>query len=368
MNYSCAQLKQMAKQRMRGNFPHAILIMLIIGVASSILYALMSAILGFGSFSYLSGGYSSYNPSFESAVLSLISFTLITLFLSILETGDSRFYYNVTTGRPSSVEDILFPFRNHPLKALGIQCLIALIGVACLIPLYFVLFLSAIYPNPGIILLSFLVFIGSMTAELFLMLSFSQAVFVYVQNPEIGVIEALRESYKMMRGYRVSLLYMNLSFIPMLLLVSITCGIASLYVTPYMSSTQAMFYLQVSGQLPPEGPFSDNGWFYQQNPYNQGGQYGNQGPYNQNGPYSDQGPYNQNGPYPDQDPYNQNEPYPNQNPYDQDGQYPNSNDREQDGQNYNDPYDIPNQESDKKNKNGQSLDGYENPYKDNYYN
>lgn len=61
-------------------------------------------------------------------------------------------------------------------------------------------------------------------------------------NPNLKPMEALRLSRKMIRGHRTELFVLDLSFIPWILLVIITLGIASIYVDPYVYTTKALYY------------------------------------------------------------------------------------------------------------------------------
>ena len=75
--------------------------------------------------------------------------------------------------------------------------------------------------------------------------------------------EALDESIDIMDGHKMDYFVLVLSFIPWMILVSITCGLASLYVSPYMTATFANFYLAIKPQAEPNinGNFTDN--YYQ---------------------------------------------------------------------------------------------------------
>ena len=122
-------------------------------------------------------------------------------------------------------------------------------------------------------------------------------------NPNLSAKQARELSRRMTDGYKGDLFIMHLSFIPWLLLVGITFGIAAIYVVPYMACTGAMYYENLknnaiaSGRARPEEfgvfpvpPYADNGEFYNQNPQEpQNGGY----QYNAN-PYAPQNPYAQN--------------------------------------------------------------------------
>lgn len=72
--------------------------------------------------------------------------------------------------------------------------------------------------------------------------SYAMGFYILADNPELTAREALARSKEMMRGHKMELFVLQLSFIGWYLLVSITFGIASIYVVPYMNATTANFY------------------------------------------------------------------------------------------------------------------------------
>ena len=73
-------------------------------------------------------------------------------------------------------------------------------------------------------------------------LSYSMAPFILAENPTMTAREALNESKKITNGAKMDLFVLCLSFIGWMLLGTITCGIAYIYVLPYMSTTMANTY------------------------------------------------------------------------------------------------------------------------------
>lgn len=61
-------------------------------------------------------------------------------------------------------------------------------------------------------------------------------------NPNLKPTEAIRLSKKMVQGNRTELFVLELSFIPWILLMIVTFGIASVYVLPYINTTKALYY------------------------------------------------------------------------------------------------------------------------------
>ena len=76
-------------------------------------------------------------------------------------------------------------------------------------------------------------------------LGYSMAMYILAENPDMPALEALKKSQEMMDGHKMELFVLYLSFIGWFLLTAVTCGIASLYVTPFVNATMVNFYLNI---------------------------------------------------------------------------------------------------------------------------
>lgn len=72
--------------------------------------------------------------------------------------------------------------------------------------------------------------------------SYAMTPYIIADNPDISALDAIDRSKKMMDGHKWELFVLRLSFIGWILLGCITCGLAFIYVTPYMQVTTANFY------------------------------------------------------------------------------------------------------------------------------
>ena len=72
--------------------------------------------------------------------------------------------------------------------------------------------------------------------------SYAMTNYILIDNPELTGNQAITESRKMMNGHKMDLFLLDLSFIGWYLLTAFTCGILSLYVTPYHHAARANFY------------------------------------------------------------------------------------------------------------------------------
>ena len=60
---------------------------------------------------------------------------------------------------------------------------------------------------------------------------------------------AFRESARLMKGNKGRYIFLRLSFLHLVFLSVLTCGIALIWVTPYIQMANTMFYLDITGEL-----------------------------------------------------------------------------------------------------------------------
>lgn len=78
-------------------------------------------------------------------------------------------------------------------------------------------------------------------------LGLSQTFFIMAENPGISGVDAMKESWEMMKGYKTQLFMLGLSFIPWVLLSVLTLFIGLLWLLPYIYVSYAHFHLQLKG-------------------------------------------------------------------------------------------------------------------------
>ncbi len=181
------QLKEMAKSQIKGNIGVLFVIVLLIGLVGGAVSAIPVV-----------GGVAAalvVTPAFALAVIQI--------------------YLGMTQGRKPEIGDMFSEFKNF-WPAFKVNFLVSL----------FTSLWSILFVIPGIVK-------G---------LSYSQAMYILAENPEIGALEAIDRSKKMMDGHKMELFVLSLSFIGWMLLGTITFGIAFIYVIPYMQATLANFY------------------------------------------------------------------------------------------------------------------------------
>lgn len=234
-----ALLKQDAKNAMSMANPHPVLTTLAfmaIQVAAQVVLYLVSTIFGVASSLTMgimmeSGGYySDYSAantvSTAGILIYLVVAVLLSLVLGVIQFGYTAYSLKVFKGEETGVNE-LFSHFSMIFKVFGLSLWMGL----------FIFLWSCLCYIPGIIAA----------------LRYSQAFYILAENPDKGIRQCVNESKMMMSGRLWEYFVLQLSFILWTLLGAVTCGIANLYVTPYMTITNAGYYLS----LKPEDPYTN---------------------------------------------------------------------------------------------------------------
>lgn len=78
--------------------------------------------------------------------------------------------------------------------------------------------------------------------------SYAMTFYILADHPEMKANDAITVSKNMMNGNKWDLFVLDLSFFWWILLGSVTCGLAFIYVEPYMELSRASFYESIKHQ------------------------------------------------------------------------------------------------------------------------
>lgn len=90
-------------------------------------------------------------------------------------------------------------------------------------------------------------------------LCYSMVPYLLADRPELGPVDALRESRRMTHRRLWELFVVQLSFLGWMLLTSITFFIGAIYTYPYIEATMAGYYLAFAQPMPWERPLATGG-------------------------------------------------------------------------------------------------------------
>lgn len=153
-------------------------------------------------------------------IFGILSGTFVGAFFApVLGFGLFSFYKNLVANHEAKFEKLFTDTFSNFLKKWGATLLTAL----------YQWLWSLLFVIPGIVK----------------SYSYAMTNYIMLDNPEMGINEAITESRRMMNGYKWKLFVLDLSFIGWRLLCMIPLVgtvLNILYVSPYTSATRAAFY------------------------------------------------------------------------------------------------------------------------------
>jgi len=72
--------------------------------------------------------------------------------------------------------------------------------------------------------------------------------YILAENPDMDAMKAIDQSQEMMKGHKMDLFMLYLSFIGWYILAMLTFGIGMIFLMPYINTTVANFYLELRGK------------------------------------------------------------------------------------------------------------------------
>ena len=161
------------------------------------------------------GGLGILNYDFSSNGLKIVIGLIPLLLDGAFALGAAIFSLAIARNKDAKLEMIFYGFKYYS-KTLGLSLLMTL----------FVLLWMLLLIVPGIIA-------G---------ISYSLAFYIMHDDPNIGAMEAIDKSKKMMYGYKWKFFCLHLRFIGWCLLGILSLGIGFLWIMPYISISCAKFY------------------------------------------------------------------------------------------------------------------------------
>ncbi len=240
-----SELKALSKTLLTGNYYRVILSFILIGLASSLGDALASA--------FFSG-----DTMFQLVLNQCFAF-VIGLIVSVLNVGLIYMMLNISRGIPPKYADLVYFYLHHPDKVIIVSFVFSAVQYVCTLPSTIYYYQVDLVQSVAEIdnyalffqqyLIMYLLMGIGMAIAAVLTLPFAFSYFLLADDPEIDAGEALRISMKMMHGHYWRYIFLNVSFVGMLLLGLCSLGIGLLWIQPYIQMTQIQFYRDLKGEL-----------------------------------------------------------------------------------------------------------------------
>lgn len=168
----------------------------------------------------------------------------VSLFISLFSAGITKMTLNISRKQAYSMKDMLYVFHHNADRFLIVGLVITVISFITGLPVM-VMSMNSNIPVSFIVFFSLFDLIISVIIDLFLGLS----IYLLLDNPEMGAIDSMKESIRLMKGNKGRSLYITLSFLPLAFASVFTCYIGFIWLIPYMDMTTANFYRDIIGEL-----------------------------------------------------------------------------------------------------------------------
>lgn len=229
---SSAELKACAKEHMFGHYGTAI-------------GAYLLVTFGTGIFTLMVLSFTIDNHTFLGTCIYYMTSFAISVLTGLFTSGICYLYLKIACGQHVTVNDIFYGFRFYPDKAVRVQAWITLLSYVGSIPEFIAVYRLPARPEMSDLLPYFLCAALSSLLSLVVSLFYGQAFFLLHDFPQYSARELLASSRRLMSGRKRRLVYIYISFVPLFLLSVLSCGVAMLWIIPYMYATLAEFYLDL---------------------------------------------------------------------------------------------------------------------------
>ena len=235
MKRSSKELKALAREALLGQYGSLIGAMFLLGMFSVILESVPVTI-------------TRNREDTTSLIIQFVVTLIISVLVYLLQIGMTVIVLHMTRRQAYGLSDLFYTFRAHPDRFIIVSVIQIGISMILQIPAYIFLFL---YPGDTIkrILLYLLLLLAGSIVSFIILLGFTLADLLLIDNESLGAIDAIRQSWAMMHGNKGRFFYLQISFFGLALLCILTLGIGMLWLYPYMMTTEAFFYLDLTGEI-----------------------------------------------------------------------------------------------------------------------
>lgn len=227
-----AQLKTKARLQLAGKYGGAILLLVILDAislgASTVLAMFVPAA-----------------SSLATYIIRLAVTFIVSTFIQVLQVGVVLYFLKIACGQIPTLQDLFYGFKNNLEKHLIVSLIMTGISLvyqlSSEIPLE--MYLSTL--DIKYLLTGLPIMLVVMVIYIYVSLLFGQVYYLLLDFPDYTVKQVFSRSMQIMKGNMWRLLHLEFSFLPLILLSFLTCGIGLLWLMPYMHMASTNFYLDL---------------------------------------------------------------------------------------------------------------------------
>ena len=167
---------------------------------------------------------------------------IVNILLGLLMSGKAYLYMNLLYSQTVSTSDIFFGLRKEPQKAVIIQAVFVLVDFLVSIPSQILLVFYQQDQSSNLLSALLVALFLGLVVNILVSLTYSQAFFLLHDFPGRSAKELLATSRRLMRGNKLRLFLLNISFVPLYLLGCISLFVPLLWISVYRYASTCAFY------------------------------------------------------------------------------------------------------------------------------
>lgn len=238
------ELKNMAKDKLQGKYGAAVLILFLYSLITNgvSLFISMLASMTTTTAYALTGSMSTVTVI--NIVFEIINLAAVII-LGILQAGVTLFFLNIACDQPYTLGNMFYGFKRDSGKALILSAAVGLCNAICLYPCQYCLSAYLQSHDTKMLYVAFIVMLIGFCVYVPVSLGLSQVFYLMLDYPDRTAKDTLALTFQVMKGNKGRLFYLQLSFIPMMILCILSFGIGFLWLNPYMQMTYTYFFLDI---------------------------------------------------------------------------------------------------------------------------
>ncbi|MDE7044355.1 MAG: DUF975 family protein [Acetatifactor sp.] len=244
------ELKNMAKDWLQGKYGTAVLILFLYSLITNGVTLFISLIANMTTTTAYALTDSMSTVTVLNIIFEVISLVAVIV-LGILQAGITLFYLNIACGQPYVIRNLFYGFKRDSGKALILSAAVGLCNAICLYPSQYCLSAYLRSHDIQMLYIAIIVMLVGFCVYVPVSLGLSQVFYLMLDYPDRTARDTLTLTFRVMKGNKWRLFYLQLSFIPMMILCILSFGIGFLWLNPYMQMTYTYFFLDIMN--PAEG-------------------------------------------------------------------------------------------------------------------
>ena len=196
MKRTSANLKTLARESLAGNFSLPVSAYLLITILTSVLSMIVTGFLDVS--------------NTVSLITSQILIYLFSLLSSLLMAGYDKMILNLNRRQPYTLGNIFYAFSHNPDRFIVVNFLLLLAGILVSLPFDIPSYTSTSWNAMVLSLVGMLI---RSLVSIVLAAFFGLANYLLLDYPEMGAMQALKESLRLMKGNKGRYVHLYLSFL-----------------------------------------------------------------------------------------------------------------------------------------------------------